>query len=361
MRPAFLTGRSGRWLATRIGLPVAGVVAVLAVVALVGGGSDAQGAGESAGSESSSTEVARRDLVESESFSGTLGYADARAVRGGLSGTLTWVAGAGATRARDQILYMVDESPVLLMYGVTPTYRDMAQGDRGRDVLQLERNLDALGHTADGELTVDGTFDWATAAAVRDWQEAHGLDETGTVENGRVVFLPGTRRVSSVTGTIGSPATGGIMETTSAGRAVTIDLDARQQDLLSLGDAVSVELPDGDEAAGKVTSVGKVATASADGGAPTIEVVVTVAGVADADLPDAAPVTVDAERGRAEDVLTVPVNALLALAGGGFGLERIDADGGTTVVSAQVGLSVDGFAEVEGANVVEGMTVVVPG
>lgn len=359
MRPGFLQARSPRWIVTRLGIPAAFVaLAALAVAFAVSGGGDAA-ATEQAG-ERTSAQVTRRDLVEAESFSGTLGYGDTRGAGGGLSGTLTWIAGEGATRARDQILYMVDESPVLLMYGTVPAYRDMAQGDQGRDVLQLERNLKALGHTADGEMTVDGTFDWATELAVEAWQEAHGLDETGTVENGRVVFLPGARRVSAVTGTVGSSSGAKVMETTSAQRTVTVELDSRQQDLLSLGNDVTVELPDGDETAGRVTSVGKVATSSEDGGASTIEVVVTVTGATGADLPDAAPVTVNVERGRAEDVLAVPVNALLALAGGGFGLERIDADGGTTVVSATVGLTVDGFAEVEGPNVAEGMDVVVP-
>ncbi len=361
MSGGFLRGRSARRLALRIGLPAVGLIAAVALLLAVTGGPDAAGSDGASERATGTAEVTRRDLVESQSFSGTLGYDDTRAVGAGLSGTLTWIAGAGATRTRDQILYMVDESPVLLMYGTVPDYRDMAQGDRGRDVLQLERNLNALGHTADGDLTVDGEYDAATAQAVRAWQETHGLDETGTVERGRIVFLPGARRVSDVTATVGSNAGGNIMRTTSTRRAVTVDLDARQQDLLSPGDKVSVELPDGDTTGGRVTAVGTAATASADGGAPTIAVSVTVNGAAGAQLPDAAPVTILAERGRADGVLAVPVNALLALAGGGFGLERVDEGGGTTIVSAQVGVTADGLAEIEGPNVTEGMSVVVPG
>lgn len=351
--------RTPRWWITRVGLPVAVVAAVGGGIAAVagGGGSSATAEGRTTGTAS----VERRDLVESESFSGTLGFGDTRPVASsGLSGTLTWIAGAGAVRTRNDILFMVDESPVLLMRGTVPAYRDMTSGDNGRDVLQLERNLAALGFDDDGEMNVDGTFDSDTTQAVIDWQESLGLEETGTVENGRVVFLPRDRRVSNVTATVGNRTGGVVMQTTSAQRTVTVDLDARQQDLMSLGGSATVELPDGSDAAARITSIGTVATAAAEGSAPTIPVGLTIGGSAGADLPDAAPVTVKVETDRADAVLAVPVNALLALAGGGFGLERIDAGGDTTVVSAEIGLSADGFVQVEGPNVREGMSVVVP-
>ena len=308
----------------------------------------------------STVSVQRRDLVESESFSGTLGYGDERTVSGGLSGALTWIAGEGATRSRNEILYMVDESPVVLMYGTVPAYRDMTSGDQGRDVLQLERNLEAMGYTDDGELVVDGTFDSHTTGAVTAWQADLGLDETGTVERGRVVFLPGERRVSAVKAALGGAGGGAVMSTTSSQRSVTVDLDARRQDLVSVGDTVSVDLPDGATAEAKITSVGRVATETSDGGNPTISVILTVTGSAAKDLADAAPVTVNVQTDAAEDVLAVPVNALLALAGGGFGLERVNGDGTSTIVSATVGTTADGYAAVEGPNVEEGMDVVVP-
>ncbi|MCC6832359.1 MAG: hypothetical protein IT200_13515, partial [Thermoleophilia bacterium] len=118
-----------------MGLPVVAVVAVGGGIAAFAGGESSAASEERA---TSTATVARRDLVESESFSGTLGFGDTRAVASsGLSGTLTWIAGAGSVRTRDDILFMVDESPVLLMRGTIPAYRDMTSGDNGRDVLQL--------------------------------------------------------------------------------------------------------------------------------------------------------------------------------------------------------------------------------
>lgn len=351
---------SGRRWALRLGLPLSAVALVGAVIYL--GGRDAAQA-ESAQGEPvalSSTQVQRRDLVEVESLSGTLGYGDSRAVSGALAGTVTWVAGAGSVRTRNQILHMVDESPVLLMYGVTPAYRDMASGQQGRDVLQLERNLSALGFDADGDMAVDGAFDGYTAEAVRQWQESWSLDQTGVVERGRVVFLPGARRVAVVSAKVGGAATGAIMTTTSSARTVAVDLDARRQDLVELGAAATVELADGSEARATVTSIGRVATAVDAESTPTVSIEFTVAAGDATGLPDSSPVSVEVEADRARDVLAVPVNAVLALAGGGYGLERVNDDGSRTVVMATLGASADGQVQVEGPNVVEGMRVVVP-
>ena len=43
------------------------------------------------------------------------------------------------------VLYRVDDDPVLLLCGTVPAYRDLDSGDRGNDVRQLNRNLHELG------------------------------------------------------------------------------------------------------------------------------------------------------------------------------------------------------------------------
>ena len=68
-----------------------------------------------------------------------------------------------------------------LLYGRLPAWRPLSVGvDDGPDVRQLERNLVALGHDPDRDITVDDHFTRATRAAVRRWQEAAGLEETGS-------------------------------------------------------------------------------------------------------------------------------------------------------------------------------------
>jgi len=88
---------------------------------------------------------------------------------------------------------------VPLLYGRLPAWRPLSVGvDDGPDVRQLERNLVALGHDPDRDITVDDHFTRATGAAVRRWQEAAGLEETGSFEQGDAVWQPGPVRVGTL-------------------------------------------------------------------------------------------------------------------------------------------------------------------
>lgn len=362
MAPAGFRGkaRDRRWVLTRVGIPAAAVVAVGAGVgAIVAGGSDAEAA--DGATPTASAAVERRDLVERETFSGALGYSDERSVIGNLAGTVTWTADEGAVRERGQVLYRVDQEPVVLMFGATPAWRPMTQGDTGADVLQLERNLVTLGHDPDRDIEVDREFDWATTNAVQDWQEALGVDETGTVELGQVVFLNGARRVGTIESGIGSSAAAGrpVMITTSTKRSVTVELDARRQDLVKVGDRERVELPDGEEVSARVTEIGAVATAANAEADPTITVTLTLASSRGVTALDQAPVDVEISKEESQDALSVPVTALLALSGGGYGVE-VRGEDGTRVVAVEVGLFADGYVEVAGDGIQEGTEVVVP-
>lgn len=57
-----------------------------------------------------------------------------------------------------------------------------------------------------------------------------------------------------------------------------------------------------------------------------------------------------------KDVLTVPVEALVALREGGYGLDLV-AGGKTRTVQVEAGLSADGRIEVSGSGLREGMKV----
>ena len=74
---------------------------------------------------------------------------------------------------------------------------------------------------------------------------------------------------------------------------------------------------------------------------------------------DEAPVDVRVVTDTAEDVLAVPVTALLALAEGGYAVEVVDADGTTRLVAADPGFFADGLVEID-ADVEPGDLVVVP-
>jgi peptidoglycan hydrolase-like protein with peptidoglycan-binding domain len=347
-----------------VGAAVAVVsVAGLAVAAVTGGADAASGA--KVGS-TASVAVVRRDLVTRDDVDGTLGYADPATLAAAAGGVLTKLPAEGAVVRRGRPLLEINAHPLRLLYGATPMWRRLGKGVAdGADVEQLERNLVELGHDPSG-MTVDDHFDGATANAVRDWQDALGLEETGVVDQNDVVFLSGPRRIGQLTASVGTSVQPGqaIFTTTSTAPVVDIDLAATDQELAQLGAKVTVELPSGRVVSGTVTEIGKVAetatTAQGESGDPTVSVTVTLADPARRDGLDGAPVTVSLERSRAKNVLAVPVEALLALKGGGSALERQDGDGTTSLVGVETGTFADGFVEIQGKSVREGMRVVVP-
>ena len=164
---------------------------------------------------------------------------------------------------------------------------------------------------------------------------------------------------TSIGGRVGPGAP--VMETSSTRRIVSVKLDARRQTLVAVGQSVTVTLPDGRTLRGRIAEVGKVATASGGEDAePTIDVTITLAAGARAGTLDQAPVDVGIAREIRRNVLTVPVSALLALAGGGYAVEVVQPDGTTRLVAVDPGLYANGLVEIEGKGVREGLKVVVP-
>ena len=95
------------------------------------------------------------------------------------------------------------------MDGGTPAYRDLSSADSdGPDILELNRNLAALGFNANG-IVVDDEWQEATTLGVELLQESLGESPTGSLSLGEVVFLPGPQLVSTVDGTVGDTANGG--------------------------------------------------------------------------------------------------------------------------------------------------------
>jgi hypothetical protein len=197
--------RSGR--RARIAAASALVIAVAAALylVLVSGSSGARSTNGNAGSRyTGSTTVQRRNLVEEDTESGTLGHPHSYTVYNRVSGTVTWLPSAGDVIKPGQTLFRIDNKPVLLMDGTTPAYRDLSSSDSpGPDILELNANLVDLGYNPDG-IIVDDTWQAATTAAVKELQYDLGEGQSGKILLGKIVFLPGKQLVSSVLGSVGS-------------------------------------------------------------------------------------------------------------------------------------------------------------
>ena len=345
------------WGLVCLGLLVAAGVGAWALMDVGGGEAEDPEAVPTA-----TAEVARRDLAQTETLSGTLGFAESRALVAGTPGTITTLEPEGSTRRRGSVLYRVDQRPVVLLLGSLPAWRRLEDGVEGRDVKQLEQNLKALGYDPG---TVDREFDDDTEEAVEDWQADLGLDETGAVEPTDIVFSPTPVRIGSHVASVGQPAQPGgeVLQVASTTQVVTVELDATEQSLVAKGDAVTVELPDETQVRGRIAAIGTVAQASVDEAtgeetAATVEVTIALPDGTGTDL-DQAPVDVYVVTSSAEGVLAVPVTALVALLGGGYAVEV--PDGTTTrLVAVEPGMYADGYVELAEGEVTEGDTVVVP-
>lgn len=292
--------------------------------------------------------------------------ATARAAAGAPLGIVTQLADEGDIVQAGEPLYTLDGThPVVLLTGATPTWRPMRPGmTDGADVKELEQNLGDLGFAGDGSaLEIDDHWDDATTAAVKAWQHALGVPETGSIDLGQIVFQPGPLRVTSAAVDLGGTVVAGsaVLTGTTTNRIVSVALDTVAQGVVNVDDPVDITLPDGvTTTTGTVTSVGSVATARENGGNPTIPVTITLDDPSATGVVDQAPVQVAITTATATDVLAVPVQALVALLEGGYAIEVVDGET-HSYVGVQLGLFANGWVEISGDGVDAGQTVVVPG
>jgi peptidoglycan hydrolase-like protein with peptidoglycan-binding domain len=331
---------------------VAGAVVVLgvAVAAAVGlGGRQPTDPGTTARASGTVT-VVRRDLTTYVSADGEVSYGASTPVTCKASGTVTWLPAAGTVVSRGQQLARVDDRPVVLLYGSLPMYRELKNHTVGNDVRQFEQNLAALGY---GDFTVDDTYSQLTVAAVKRWQHDLGVSETGTVAATAVVFETHAVRVARRLVRPGAASPADVVSVGGTGKVVTASFGADEAGWARRGAPVAVLLPDGSTVDGKVTS----ANLGVSDSAPVVRVTVRVADTRR--LTDAARVVVRHVAQRHPNVLAVPVDALLALAEGGYGVETVAA-GRSHVLAVRTGMVADGLVEISGAGIRAGTVVRVP-
>jgi peptidoglycan hydrolase-like protein with peptidoglycan-binding domain len=355
---------SRRHLAVAAALIVVLVVVVVAIADPFGGGG-AGGSEVNDGGTALAT-IKQQPLSSQTASSGTLGFAGSYRVINGASGTLTWLPSVGQIIPQGGVLYRVNAAPVVLLTGKVPVYRALSGGLTGADVEQLNGDLVALGYATRAELSPSSDdFNAATTDAVEALQKHLGVTQTGTLAVGQAVFLPvGRLRVTAVTGTLGAIAGPGspLLAGSSARRVVSLQLDAAEQTEVAVGDRVTITLPDNSTTPGVVSSIGSVATVGQSGGSPTVPVTVRPLDPSATGSIDQAPVDLAVTTGSVKSALVVPVDALLALAGGGYAVEEVSRTGVHRLVAVALGLfdDADGLVQVTGSGIAAGQQVVVP-
>ncbi|MGV9295087.1 peptidoglycan-binding protein [Amycolatopsis sp. NPDC003676] len=346
-----MTGKRARWIiAAGATVVVVGTTSAVVLTHVASGGEPAAAAKPVA-----TAEVAKSDLKEEENATGKLGYGKESTLSGKKNGTLTWLPSRGDVLGRGKTAYTVDAKSVPLFYGNLPFYRVLNDRvDKGPDVKELEENLKALGYSGFG--TPDEKFTSATATALKRWQKSLGLEQTGSFDPADVLLATGEIRVSAVTGQLGGPGAGEIFKYTGTARVVEAELDATKQSVAVKDAKVSVSL-NGRTLTGTVTDVGNTAAEDKENGKAKVTVQIRMDDpAATGDVIDV-PVSVRFTKQVHQDVLVVPVGALVALAEGGYAVE-IDEQGKRRLVGVETGLFSNGQVEIKAPGLHAGQKVV---
>jgi membrane fusion protein, multidrug efflux system len=351
------------------GFAVLAAAAVLAATGTVGGtGPHAPAA--ATGLPPATVTVKQGTLVQTQNVNGTLSYGVPVPLLAppAASGLITWMAAPGTVVTVGQPVYRVDGEPVVLIDGTVPAYRTLRQGDAGPDVKELKNSLSKLGAAG---LTSDGSYDAATTGAVKAWQASLGLPQSGNVAPDQIAVASGPIRIAlqglDVGSQLGTEPNQTILTYSGTTRVVTVALDVDLQQYVKQGDTATVTLPDGAAVQGTVAAVGKVAdtkqatgqdssTQGTGSQSTTIDVTVSIADQQPLGSLDAAPVTLQLVTGTRHDVLIVPVTALLALPGGGYGVEVVNGQA-ASYAAVTTGMFASGMVEIAGSGIHAGTLV----
>jgi hypothetical protein len=323
------------------------LVAATCAVVLLPGGEPPTAAAPTLAADT--VKVEKGELSAMVSQAGTLTYrarsdGSPYAVINQASGMYTQLPETGDKVDCGDVLYRVDDTPVLLLCGTVPAYRDLHTGDVGSDVRQLNRNLH-LGNGPD--------FTPKTEKALEALQQDKGMQVTGALAVGDAVFLPEAVRIAKVTGQVGGSAQPGapVLSATSDTLQVQVNLDPSQQGEVEKGDRAQITLPGNTPVTGRVTGFGRIAqtppgqdSQAADATIPTF---ISLDHPAKAGGLSQAPVEVDITTKGVDDALSVPVTALVGKSGGGFAVEVVRAGGRRELVAVKLGLFDTGGGRVQ--------------
>ena len=285
--------------------------------------------------------------------SGSSGGTGGSSSTGGSSGSsstrvtqvVTSVIADGSDVGMGTVLYSVESSPVVALAGSLPAWRTLdTSSDDGFDILQLEMDLTALGYDPDGTMTIDTEFDSDTKAVVKAWQEGYGMEVTGSVALGSVVFVNGETSVAGVDVAVGDEVGDGdrILSLSAASQQVVIDVPDGAEAYLVPGLVVNVGSGEG--------TVTLLRSVERDGSVVVQAVITPTAPIEGTD--NGATIKVTVTTTSMDGVLLVPAEALVSRLDGSYALQVVQADGSAKFVDVEllgvsgsnVGVRGDGLA-----------------
>ena len=148
----------------------------------------------SSGSTSRSSSSSSESGSSVTSYTGSSGSSSSSASSSASSslGLVTNIAlAAGAKPHTLQRLLTISGTPVYAFVSSAPLYKtlstSLSSGTETTNVKALQSALKSAGYFSG---TIDGDFDSSTQTALEDWQNAHGLSESGEVTTSRFVWVP---------------------------------------------------------------------------------------------------------------------------------------------------------------------------
>jgi HlyD family secretion protein len=422
-RPGASTGRAagrGSRLARRrrILLGVAAGAALLAIGGLIGATfvkSPAQLAADTAPPAPTVTtaKVTSQDLTSSVAMRGVVYPSTQYDVSASGTAAQLYISKldvkAGETVRNGELIAEIDGAPMFVLSGSVPAWRDLAAGETGPDVAELQKALAALGYSDEGDTS--GYYGVGTEDAVSAFYQhlgytvptaatASGTTGAGAaagatgpqVPQGDVLFLPALpATVIAVNGAVGQQAGSPFLELSASG-ALTLTGELPPSYASQIKTGLKVQIYDqatGIRAAGTVaalstatqtlpvgttvdiggsnspgttgssgtsgssgssgssgTSNGSGDTGGGSGSSLFVPVTVTPSAPLPAAL-NGENVLVTVETGQTEGaVLTVPVAAIVTTASGQSSVTVVAAGGKQTKVPVTPGLSANGYVQV---------------
>ncbi len=304
-----------------------------------------------------------------------------------------------AWKAADTSIKSSEESLTLLRDDTNPeTKEKKAAGTLESAIEDLEQSIEKQKRIKDLEVGKESGIDATEALAIETAQKAYddaleayneGVDQEAELAKAKEeledlelgakseTFSPTNAYASNTPLIVGSyinkvggavTINGQIYNSSSIGIEVLFWLPAADQDTVSLGESVEIELPTDERIDTIIKFIDQVVTETQTGN--FIQVKLDVINPEEIEVYDQAPVKVFITTEVSQDVLYVPVNALIALAEGGYAVEIYSGDPevqvftgesgvDTTYIGVEIGVFTDGYVEIIG-NVNEGQLVIVP-